>query len=209
MRSIRIAAWLWLATAGVAVAQQRMPDLQPSQMTPDQKAMYDAIIAGPRHSIEGPFNAWMRSPDLGNRLQRVGEYLRFNTTIPHNLNEFAILITAVEWKAGFEWFAHYPLAIKAGLEPAVAEDLRQGRRPANMTAEESLIYDFATQLQRQKQVSDAVYNGVVTRFGEQGVTDLTALIGYYNLVSMTLNMAEVHAPVGSTTLQPPAMPVTQ
>jgi 4-carboxymuconolactone decarboxylase len=186
-----------------------MPELQPSQMTPDQKIMYDAIIAGPRHSIEGPFNAWMRSPELGNRLQKVGEYLRFNTTIPHNLNEFAILITAVEWKAGFEWYAHYPLAIKAGLEPAVAEDLRQGKRPANMTADEALVYDFATQLQRQKQVSNAVYDGAVKRFGEQGVMDLTGLIGYYNLVSMTLNMAEVQAPSGSKTLEPPALPVTQ
>ena len=209
MRATQFAACLWLATVSAAAAQQRMPELQPSQMTPDQRAMYDAIIAGPRHSIEGPFNAWMRSPELGNRLQRVGEYLRFNTTIPHNLNEFAILITAVEWKAGFEWFAHYPLAVKSGLEPAVAEDLRQGRRPATMTADETLIYDFATQLQRQKQVSNAVYDGVVKRFGEQGVTDLTALIGYYNLVSMTLNMAEVQALAGSTTLAPPAMPVTQ
>ena len=208
MRAIRFAACLWLAATTAAVAQ-RMPELQPGQMTPDQKAMYDAIIAGPRHSIEGPFNAWLRSPDLGNRLQRVGEYLRFNTTIPHNLNEFAILITAVEWKAGFEWFAHYPLAIKAGLEPAIAEDLRQGHRPAHMTADEALIYDFATQLQRQKQVSNAVYDGVVKRFGEQGVTDLTALIGYYNLVSMTLNIANVQAPAGSKSIEPPAAPVSQ
>jgi 4-carboxymuconolactone decarboxylase len=209
MRAIRFAACFWLAATATAVAQQRMPELQPGQMTPDQKAMYDAIIAGPRHSIEGPFNAWLRSPELGNRLQRVGEYLRFNTSIPHNLNEFAILITAVEWKAGFEWYAHYPLAIKAGLEPAVAEELRQGRRPANMSADETLIYDFSTQLQRQKQVSNAAYDSMVKRFGEQGVTDLTALIGYYNLVSMTLNMAEVQPPAGSKSLEPPAMPVTQ
>jgi len=209
MRTMLLTTALLITMAATAAAQPRMPELQPSQMTPDQKAMYDAIIAGPRHSIEGPFNAWLRSPDLGNRLQRVGEYLRFKTTIPHNLNEFAILITAVEWKAGFEWYAHYPLAIKAGLEPAVAEQLRQGQRPSNMTADETLVYDFATQLQRQKQVSDAVYNGVVKRFGEQGVVDLTGLIGYYNLVSMTLNMAEVQPPPGSQTLEPPALPVTQ
>ncbi len=209
MHAMLLTTGLLVTMAATASAQERMPELQPSQMTADQKAMYDAIMAGPRHSIEGPFNAWMRSPDLGNRLQRVGEYLRFNTTIPHNLNEFAILITAVEWKAGFEWYAHYPLAIKAGLEPAVAEELRQGKRPANMSADETLVYDFATQLQRQKQVSNAVYDGAVKRFGEQGVMDLTGLIGYYNLVSMTLNLAEVQSPTGSKTLQPPAMPVTQ
>jgi 4-carboxymuconolactone decarboxylase len=207
MRAMLLTTSLLVTMAATALA--RMPELQPDQMSPEQKTMYDAIMAGPRHSIEGPFNAWMRSPELGNRLQRVGEYLRFNTTIPHNLNEFAILITAVEWKAGFEWYAHYPLAMKAGLEPAVAEDLRQGKRPANMTADEALVYDFATQMQRQKQVSNAVYDSAVKRFGEQGVMDLTGLIGYYNLVSMTLNMAEVHAPAGSKTLEPPAIPVTQ
>ena len=112
-------------------------------------------------------------------------------------------------KAGFEWYAHYPLAIKAGLEPAVAEELRQGKRPSGMTPDETLVYDFATQLQRQKQVSDAVYNGFVKRFGEQGVVDLTGLIGYYNLVSMTLNVAEVQPPAGSKALEPPAMPPTE
>jgi 4-carboxymuconolactone decarboxylase len=209
MRTMLLTTALLITMAATVSAQPRMPELQPSQMTPDQKAMYDAIIAGPRHSIEGPFNAWLRSPVLGDRLQRVGEYLRFNTTIPHNLNEFAILITAVEWKAGFEWYAHYPLAIKAGLEPAVAEALRQGKRPPGMTADETLVYDFATQLQRQKQVSDAVYNGMVKRFGEQGVVDLTGLIGYYNLVSMTLNIAQVQPPSGSNTVEPPALPPTE
>ena len=204
-----IASWLIVLPLGVAAAQTRMPELAPGQMSSEQKSMYDAIMAGPRHSIEGPFNMWLRSPDLGNRLQRVGEYLRFNTTMPRNLNEFAILITAVEWKSGFEWFAHYPLAIKAGLEPAVAKDLQEGRRPANMTADETLVYDFATQLQRQKQVSDTVYAAAVKRFGEQGVTDLVALLGYYNLVSMTLNVAQVQAPANAgPTLAAPA-PVTQ
>jgi 4-carboxymuconolactone decarboxylase len=210
MRAVLLATSLFVAITAAAAAQTRMPELQPSQMTPDQKTMYDAIMAGPRHSIEGPFNAWLRSPQLGDRLQRVGEYLRFNTTIPHNLNEFAILITATEWKAGFEWFAHYPLAIKAGMEPAVLKDVQEGRRPANMTPDETLVYDYTTELQRQKQVSDAVYNGVVKRFGEQGAMDLTALVGYYNLVSMTLNVAEVQAPASAgPTLQPPAVPVTQ
>ncbi len=209
MRALLLAACLAAVTTVPGLAQTRFPELTPDQMNADQKAMYDAILAGPRHSTQGPFNAWLRSPQLGDRLQRVGEYLRFDTTLPHKLNEFAILITAVEWKAGFEWYAHYPLAIKAGLEPAVAKDLQEGRRPADMSPDETLVYDFATQLQRQRQVSDAVYAAAVARFGEQGVVDLTALVGYYNLVSMTLNVARVQAPADAgPTLAPPA-PVTQ
>ena len=205
MRTVIIAACL-LAIAGSSVKAQtvtRYPPLAPETMTPEQKAMYDSIMAGPRHSIEGPFNAWLRSPVLGDRLQRVGEYLRFNTTIPHNLNEFAILITAVEWNSGFEWYAHYPLAIKAGLEPAVAADLQEKRRPTGMTPDETLVYDFATQLHRQHQVTDAVFAAAVKRFGEQGVTDLVALLGYYGLVSMTLNVAEVTPPKDESSLAAP------
>lgn len=205
MRTVTAAAYL-LVTAGLPVQAQtvtRYPPLAPEAMTTEQKAMYDSIMAGPRHSIEGPFNAWLRSPILGDRLQRVGEYLRFNTTIPHNLNEFAILITAVEWNSGFEWYAHYPLAIKAGVEPAVATDLQEGRRPANMTADEMLVYDFATQLHRRHQVTDVVFAAAVKRFGEQGVTDLVALLGYYGLVSMTLNVAEVTPPKNEQGLAPP------
>ena len=196
-----------LLLASAAGAQPRYPELNPAQMSAAQKSMYDAIMAGPRHSIEGPFNAWLRSPELGNRLQRVGEYLRFDTTIPHNLNEFAILITATEWNCGFEWYAHYPLAIKAGLEEAVAKDLQEGRRPANMSADETMVYDFATQLHRQHQVSDTVYKAMLARFGEQGITDLIGLIGYYDIVSATLNVAEVQAPpnAGKTLPPPPAV----
>ena len=191
------------------MAETRYPEMNPAQMSPAQKSMYDAIMAGPRHSIEGPFNAWLRSPDLGNRLQRVGEYLRFDTTIPHNLNEFAILITATEWHCGFEWYAHYPLAIKAGLGEAVAKDLQEGRRPAGMSADETMVYDFATQLHRQHTVSDAVYKAMVARFGEQGVTDLIGLLGYYDIVSMTLNVAQVSPPASAGKTLPPPAPVTQ
>lgn len=205
MRITMVVAGL-LALTGMPIRAEtstRYPPLAPETMTPPQKAMYDSIMAGPRHSIEGPFNAWLRSPVLGDRLQRVGEYLRFNTTIPHNLNEFAILITAVEWGSSFEWYAHYPLAMKAGLEPAVAKDLQEGRRPANMTADEALVYDFSTQLHRQHKLTDEVFNAAVKRFQEQGVTDLIALLGYYDLVSMTLNAAEVAPPPGGPTLAVP------
>ena len=204
------AAWLALGLSTPSMAQPRFPEIQPSAMSPEQKAMYDGIMAGPRHSMAGPFNAWLRSPVLGDRLQAVGEYLRFKTTVPRHLNEFAILVTAVEWSSGYEWFAHYPLAIAAGLEEAVAADLKQGKRPANMTADETLVYDFAIQMHRQHQVADDVFQSAVKRLGEQGVMDLTALLGYYDLVSMTLNMAGVQPPEQiSGALAPPPVPASR
>lgn len=204
-----MAALLVLGLSRPLMAQPRFPEIPPSAMSPDQKAMYDGIMAGPRHSMAGPFNAWLRSPVLGDRLQAVGEYLRFKTTVPLHLNEFAILVTAIEWRSGYEWFAHYPLAIAAGLEEAVAADLKQGKRPSTMTADETLVYDFATQMHRQHQVANDVFQGAVKRLGEQGVMDLTALLGYYDLVSMTLNMAGVQPPEQiSAALAPPPVPAS-
>ena len=186
---------------------QRFPPIPLDQMNPAQRKIADAILAGPRHDIEGPFNAWLRSPELADRLQKVGEYLRFNTSLPHKLNEFAILITGRELGAGFEWYAHEPLAIKAGLEPAIAEQLRDGKRPEGMSEDESLVYDFCTQLLRQHQVSDAVYRGVVGKFGEQGAVDLIGVTGYYVIVSMTLNVAQVQPPEGAPpTVASPEVP---
>ena len=182
-----------LATAR---SQDRFPAIPPDQMTPAQHRVADAIVAGPRKSLNGPFNAWLRSPELADRLQKVGEYLRFNTSLPPRLNEFAILITARHWTSQYEWFAHYPLAIKAGLDPKVAADLAAGRRPAGMKEDEALIYEFSTQLHRDKKVSDAIYQAAVGKFGEQGTMDLIAVNGYSDLVSMTLNVAEVGLPAG-------------
>jgi 4-carboxymuconolactone decarboxylase len=198
---------LFTSTAAFAQSVDRFPPLNPERMTPAQKSAAEAIMSGPRKSLDGPFNAWLRSPELGDRLQKVGEYLRFNTSLPHALNEFAILITGREWSSGYEWFAHYPLAIKAGLRPEIAADLKAGRRPANMSPDETLVYDFSVQLHRNKQVSDAAYKGVVDRFGEQGAMDLIAVNGYYDLVCMTLNVGKVQSPSGAEqTLPPPDVP---
>src|SRR6516225_7113864 len=111
--------------AGSAGAGERFPTLKPEDMTPAQKAVADRIVSGPRRSMGGPFNAWLRSPELADRLQAVGEQVRFRSSLPARLNEFAILITAREWDADYEWYAHYPLALKAGLKPEVAADLAQ------------------------------------------------------------------------------------
>ena len=179
---------------GAAGAQARFPTLTPEAMTPAQRTVAEAITAGPRKSLGGPFNAWLRSPELADRLQKVGEQLRFHSSVPRRLNEFAILITARAWDADYEWYAHYPLALAAGLKPAVAAELAAGRRPAGMAADEATVFDFLTELRRDKRVGDARFAEAKALLGEQGVIDLIALAGYYDLVSMTLNVAQVKPP---------------
>ncbi|MBC5766453.1 carboxymuconolactone decarboxylase family protein [Ramlibacter sp. GTP1] len=177
-------------------------------MTPDQRAVADAIRTGPRASVgspaaaqgatslSSPFNVWNRSPELADRVQKLGEYLRFRTSLPPRLNEFAILITARRWDSQYEWFAHHRLAMAGGLDPAVAEDLRNNRVPANMKPDEQVVYDFVTEYFDHRGVSDATYKRAVTAFGERGVADLVAVTGYYMLVSMTLNVDRTPIPDG-------------
>jgi 4-carboxymuconolactone decarboxylase len=185
-----------LTSAAPALAGDRMAPLMPDRMTPEQKAIADQIVAT-RGSMNGPFNAWLRDPPLADRLQKLGEQIRFHSSLPGALNEFAILITARHWTSQFEWYAHYPLAMKAGLEASVAEDLSQGTRPRAMTNDEAAIYDFSVALHRDGNVDDDTYRRVLDRFGEKGVMDLIAVNGYYDLVSMTLNVARVMPPAGT------------
>src|SRR5262249_5116142 len=141
-------------------------------------------------------NAWMRSPELGELLQKAGAYVRFRTSIPQHLNELAILITARHWTAQFEWWAHARLAARAGLDAKIIAAVARNRRPARMKKDEAAIYDFCTQLHRTKNVSDAAYRRVVALFGERGAMDLIGVTGYYTGVSMTLNVARHPVPPG-------------
>jgi len=202
-----------LASAGAAAAQNRFPIIQPEQMNAEQKKLFDTLVAGPRSQnyggeaakrvlSGGPFNAWMRSPEFGMRIQAVGEHIRFKSSIPKHLNELAILIVAREWTSQYEWYAHHALAMKAGLDPKIAEAVAAGKRPANMKDDEAAIYDFCIQLHRNKKVDDATFNRVKAHFGEQGVIDLVGVSGYYVAVSMTLNVAEVPVPDGTVPLKP-------
>ena len=190
-----------LATVGVlltgsafALTGGRMPEMTLDQMTPAQRNIAEAIIHGPRGRMSGPFNTWLRSPVLADRLQKVGEYVRFNTSLDKRVNEMAILMTAQAWGAQYEWYAHAPLALKAGLDPSVIAAIGTGRKPEKMKDDEAVVWEFTTQLRRDHSVDDATYAKALEKFGEQGIVDLIAVNGYYDVVSMTLNVAHVKAP---------------
>ncbi len=217
-RILFVAAASLAAFTGLARAQddaRRFRLIPFTEMTPEQRKYADAVMAGPTAStgsaavvpgaatIGSPFNVYLRSPLLADRLRGVSEYLRFNTSLPLKLNELAILVTARKWTAQYEWFAHHRLALKAGLDPAIAEDIAQGRRPAKMPAEEEAVYNFVHELHATHQVSDASFKAVKDRFGEQGVVDLIAVTGYYVMVSMILNTDRAPIPGGGK----PPLPV--
>jgi 4-carboxymuconolactone decarboxylase len=194
---LRIAAIsLLLAGSAVALTGERMPELALDKMTPAQRTVAEAIMSGPRGGMRGPFNTWLRSPELADRLQKVGEYVRYNTSLDKRLNEMAICMTAQYWGSQYEWFAHAPLALKAGLDPAVLKAIGEGRKPDNMKEEEAIVWEFTTQLRRDRNVDDAIYAKAVEKFGERGIVDLIAANGYYDVVSMTLNVARVSPPPG-------------
>ncbi len=176
--------------------EPRFPDIKKEQMTDAQRRVYDAIAGGPRGGVRGPFGPLLRSPELTDRVQKLGEYLRYNTSLPPRLNEFAILINARFWDSKYEWYAHKPLALKGGLSEAIADDLARNKKPANMKPDEELIYDFCMTLHRQHFVDDAIFKRAVSLIGETGVVDLIAVSGYYTLVSMVLNVAEIPVPPG-------------
>ena len=175
----------------------RFKPLTWDDLTPDQKVMVNDLLAGSRGSLSGPFNVTLRSPEMGNLSQKLGEYLRFRTSVPPRLNEMAILMTAKWWAAQYEWSAHRTLALNAGLDASVADDIQAGRRPARMRADEATVYDFCMELRDRKRVSDATYKAAVSLLGERGVVDLIGLMGYYDLVSMALNVDRYPLPDGT------------
>ena len=189
----------------MAMLPPRLKPLTEESMSEEQRKAAREFASGPRGKVNpnGPNFALLRSPDLMSRTQKVGEYLRYKSSIPARLNEFAILVTARQWNAQMEWFAHHPLAIKAGLSPTVAADLLQGKRPAGMKDDEAIVYDFCKQIHDDKAVSDATYQAVVERFGEHGVMDLIGLTGYYTMLAMVLTVTRMALPDGA----PPPLPV--
>ena len=178
----------------------RFKTLPESEMSAAQIKAARDIASGPRGRLntDGPNALLLRSPELMSRTQKVGEYLRYNSSIPSRLNEFAILVTARQWDAQVEWIAHHPLALKAGLDPAVAAELALGKRPSGMKDDEAIVYQFCKELHDTKTVSDSTFKAAVDKFGENGVIDLIGLTGYYTMLAMVLNVARQPLPAGTS-----------
>lgn len=174
----------------------RFEPLTYDRMTPEQKAMVDHILAGPRKSLDGPFNVMLRSPEMGDLAQNLGAYARYHTSLPPKLNEMVILITGRFWTAQFEWQAHRRNAEKVGLSPAIIEGIAEGKRPASMQPDEEAVYNFCTELLKTHHVSDAAFQAAKDKFGERGVVDMIGVMGYYQLVSMLLNVDDYPLPAG-------------
>ena|GEM_PF-87817 len=170
-------------------SRDRMPPVPLNKMTPLQRKFAEVIINGPRGGLYGPFIPLLRSPELMDSAQRMGEYLRYKSAIGNALSEFVILIVSRRWTQQVEWAIHEPIAIKAGIKPEVVKAIRDGRRPVGMTGDEELVYDFCAELQANQSVSDATYQRAVTRFGEQGVIDMVGVCGYYTFLAMIMNTA--------------------
>ena len=180
----------------------RIPLPSAEQMTPEQRRVHDAVVAGPRGALRGPLRAAIHNPELADKWQQLGELLRYRTSLSSRLSELAILATARHWSCQFEWFAHEPHARKAGLPEAVIEAIRHNKRPAFDSKDDEAIYQYAIELHRTHFVSDATYARVLERFEIRGVVELTALVGYYGMVAMTLNAHELPLPEGT----PPPLP---
>jgi 4-carboxymuconolactone decarboxylase len=173
-------------------SKDRMPPLRDEQMNDVQRAAAAELIAGPRKGVKGPFIPLLRSPELMARLQKVGEYLRFESALTPRISEFATLVVSRQWTQQFEWAMHAPLALKSGTQPLTIDELAEGSRPATMSPEEALVYDFACELTYNRGVCDETYRKAIEAFGERGVIDLVGIIGYFALISMVLNVA--HTP---------------
>ncbi len=168
----------------------------PESMDAAQRAVYDKIVSGPRGRIQGPLRAVLHNAELADRWQAIGALLRYGTSLPPRLSELAILVTGRACRSPFEWYAHRIEGEKAGLEPAIIEALLAQTEPPGMSPDDTLVWRYAVELNQHKSVSQATYDATLARFGERTVVELTALIGYYTMVAMTLNCHEIPLPEG-------------
>ena len=189
-RFLRIALASTLLSAAVAQAADRLPVIPPDQYTPEQKKAADEFLAARKVPVFGPFEPLMHSPQVMTQARSMGDYLRYNSAIGNTLSELVILITAREWTQDYEWYVHYPIAIKAGIKPEVAAAIADGRRPEGLSEDEQIVYDFSLELHRNKRVSDPTFARAEKRFGKKGVVDLTGISAYYTLLAMQMNAAQ-------------------
>ena len=187
-----------LALAFSAAAQERYPELKPEQLSPQQKAYVESLAKPPRNNTTAlknpPFRVYIRSIELASKLEAVSDYVRWGTGIEPRLTELAIMITARNWSSQWIWRGHYRGAVRGGLDPSVGADIAAGRRPEKMKPDETILYNYATEMYRDKAVSDATFAAAVKQFGEKGLMDLVATMGFYDTVAMTLITAKAVAP---------------
>ncbi|WP_049871179.1 carboxymuconolactone decarboxylase family protein [Ramlibacter tataouinensis] len=176
----------------------RFPPLAYEAMTPEQRAMVDAVLAGKRGSMQGPYNVLLRSPAMGQLAQAFGEHTRFNSSLPLRLNELAILLVAREWTCQFMWHAHRAIALGAGLPEAVIDAIAERRTPDAMQDDEAAVHGFCTELLATRRVGDATFAATKAAFGERGVVDLMGTMSYYTLVAMALNVDRYPLPAGAS-----------
>ena len=181
----------------VKLIGNRFPPLTYQAMTPEQKKMFEDVISGERRGAAGPFNVLLRSPEMGNLAQQFGASMRFHSSMPAKLNELAIIITARHWTSQFEWYAHRRAAATAGLDEQIIQAIASGKRPTGMQPDEEVVYTFCTELLTTKQISDKTFDTTKAKFGERGVVDLIGVSGYYQLVSMLLNVDRYPLPAGT------------
>ncbi len=173
-------------------------------MSPEQKRVYDIIAAGPRGRVRGPLAVWLHRPTMAEPAQALGQFCRYDGSLPPRLSELAILVLARWWSAEFEWWAHKKIALQAGVEEAVIDALRDGRPIPFTRDDEAMVHEFVTVLHETRQVPDPVYARAEAMFGRDGVLDLVTLAGYYTLISMTLNVFRIDPPEGEPREMRPA-----
>ena len=179
--------------SGIDAGPDRLPPLDPAALSPAQAEAVEAIASGPRGGVIGPFIPMLRSPELMDRTQRLGEFLRYRCSVPERLREWAIIVTARCWRQAFEWQVHAPLAHKAGVSAAAIAELAAGETPLSAAEDERTIHAFCAALHLSRGVDDALYAQAVALLGEQGTVELTGLCGYYAMLAMMLNMARTPA----------------
>ena len=177
-----------------AGAADRLPTIPPAQYTDEQKKAAEEFVAARKVPVFGPFEPLMHSPEVMSQARSMGDYLRYKSALGNTLSELVILVTAREWTQDYEWYVHAPIALKAGIRPEVVNAIAEGRRPEGMNADETIVYDFSTELHRNKRVSDATFERAEKRWGKKGVVDLTGINAYYTLLAMQLNTAQYALP---------------
>lgn len=179
------------------MTRERLPDLDEATLSPEQRRIYDEIRSGPRGVVEGPLRVWLQSPGLADKAQALGAFCRYGTSLSPRLSELAILVTGAHWRADFEWAVHAPIAIEAGVSPAITEAIRTGGTPRFEAEDEAAVYTFSIELTRDREVSEAAYHEAVRVLGRAGTVELVGILGYYTLISMTINAFNVPLPSGA------------